>query len=41
MCYGDASEVPADQEKISKIPIPEMDPVEGSGGPLKEHWKEE
>lgn len=39
MCYGDESDVHAHEEKISKIPIPEMDPVEGKGGPLTVHWK--
>lgn len=39
MCYGGEGEVRAHMEKIAKIAMPEMDPVEGKDGPLKDHWK--
>lgn len=39
MCYGDEPDVSAHLEKISKIALPKMDPVEGKGGPLMVHWK--
>jgi uncharacterized protein YjlB len=39
MCYGGEVEVRAHTEKIAKIATPEMDPVEGKDGPLKDHWK--
>ena len=39
MCYGDEAEVRAHMEKIAKIAMPEMDPVEGKDGRLKDHWK--
>ena len=40
MCYGDEVNVSIHQEKIAKIPLPEMDPVAGKDGPLTQHWKE-
>ena len=29
------------RRRSQRFPIPEMDPVEGNSGPLREHWKEE
>ena len=39
MCYGGEGEVHAHLEKIAKIATPEMDPVEGKDGPLRDHWR--
>jgi uncharacterized protein YjlB len=39
MCYGGEGEVHAHLETIAKITTPEMDPVEGKDGPLRDHWK--
>ena len=39
MNYGEASERPEADEKISKVPIPSTDPIYGDSGPLLDHWK--
>lgn len=38
MCYGNPGERPGADERIGRVPLPEMDPVFGAGGPLKQHW---
>ncbi len=39
MNYGKEGERPGVDENISKVPLPEKDPVFGDKGPLKENWK--
>jgi len=38
MNYGQPKERPQADENIARIPLPELDPVYGSNGPLYEHW---
>jgi uncharacterized protein YjlB len=38
MCYG-GEDIHEHKSKIESIPLPENDPIDGSNGPLKEHWK--
>ncbi len=38
MNYGKSGERPRADNNIAKVPLPEMDPVYGQGGPLEEHW---
>jgi len=38
MCYGKAGERPQADERIVKVPLPQMDPVYGNGGPMADHW---
>ena len=39
MCYGKAAERPQADKNIAKVPLPQMDPVYGVGGPLAKHWR--
>jgi uncharacterized protein YjlB len=39
MCYGKPEERPAADRNISRVPLPEGDPVRGKGGPLDELWR--
>jgi uncharacterized protein YjlB len=39
MNYGRPQERPLADENIARVPLPEMDPVHGAGGPLLEHWR--
>ena len=39
MCYGKAGERPQTDQNISKVPLPQKDPVYGSGGPILEKWR--
>ena len=39
MCYGGVLEKQTHMESIAKIMTPQMDPVGGKEGPLKDHWK--
>jgi uncharacterized protein YjlB len=38
MCYGKAGERPRADRNISKVPLPKIDPVYGSGGQMAKHW---
>jgi len=38
MNYGKAGERPGADENIARVPLPETDPVYGSGGQLLKHW---
>ncbi len=38
MKYGEPHERPGSLEEIARVPLPEMDPVSGAGGPLLEAW---
>ena len=40
MNYGKAGERPAADERIRKVPLPQLDPVRGKTGPLMELWGE-
>ena len=40
MNQGRTGERPRADENIARVPLPEADPVCGSGGPLSEHWIE-
>lgn len=37
--YGKDGERPQADENISRVPLPEKDPVYGDKGPLKDNWK--
>ena len=39
MCYGKAEERPAADRNISRVLLPDGDPVRGKGGPLDELWR--
>lgn len=39
MNYGKRGERPSADENISRVPLPETDPVFGSDGPLLNYWK--
>jgi uncharacterized protein YjlB len=39
MNYGRARERPDADRAIARVPLPEWDPVKGSGGPLLELWR--
>ena len=39
MCYGKAEERPAADRNISRVLLPDGDPVRGKGGPLDELWQ--
>jgi uncharacterized protein YjlB len=39
MNYGRPQERPQADENLSRVALPEIDPVYGAGGPLLKHWK--
>jgi uncharacterized protein YjlB len=39
MCYGSDGERPAADGRISRVPLPSLDPVHGKGGPMGSLWK--
>jgi hypothetical protein len=41
MNYGKQGERPGTDENISKVPLPDADPVYGIGGPLIKNWATE
>ena len=41
MNYGEPGERPRADENISRVPLPETDPVFGKDGPLLKHWHSE
>ena len=38
MCYGESKERPRTDRNIANVALPEMDPVSGAKGPLRQHW---
>jgi uncharacterized protein YjlB len=38
MCYGEAGERPAADDRIARVALPEADPVHGPHGPLMKLW---
>jgi len=39
LCYGQADERPAADERIARVRLPEADPIYGASGPLIEQWR--
>lgn len=39
MCYGRPDERPRADDNIAKVPVPELDPVYGVEGPLRQEWR--
>lgn len=41
LCYGRPGERPRADGNIAQVPVPELDPVYGLDGPLRQEWKGE